>query len=183
MIESIAITFMTILVYCIANAFSIKIGTSEIYEKTNKPLYDITHEFLPNWSKIVYIRDIAMICLFIPLIIVKPKWSLLKEVYEQFQLVILIKAICIFFTYIPSSNTDCHKKINLQNINHCHHNSTSGHAALCTLLGILYFKCGVPIEIVFICVLLYSLLILLTRAHYTVDVWQGIIVSLLVALP
>ena len=171
MIETI---IMTLLVYGIANSFSIKIGTTVASEE---PLYDVLHEFLPDLSKVAYIRDIVLIVLFVPLFSMKLEWSWIYDLIEQFQIVILIKAICIFFTYIPSSNTECSKKLQL---NHCHHNSTSGHAALCTLLGLLYLKCGVPVEFVFFGVLFYCLLIIITRAHYTTDVWQGVIISLLI---
>ena len=181
MVESLIIAFMTIFVYCIANAFSIKIGTLVVNEGRD-PLYDVLHQTLPDWSKVVFIRDVVLAFLFVPLVFIRPNWFQIYQMLEQFQIVILIKAICIFFTYLPSSNKECKKTLDFHNLNHCHHNSTSGHAALCTLLGLLYIRCGVPVEIVFVCILLYCLLILLTRAHYTTDVWQGVIASLLVAL-
>jgi hypothetical protein len=174
----IAITILTCIVYLIANSFSYKIGS----QKLDQPiLYDILHEILPNLSKYVHIRDYVLIAMIIPLIFLKHLWPLLPDFWYAFMIVVLIKAICIFFTYIPSSHPSCQNP-NLIDLNHCHHSSVSGHSALATILGLLYISGGYNKLIIILCIFLYSMLVIATHAHYSLDTIQGALFSYLVTI-
>jgi hypothetical protein len=173
----VLITILTIIVYLLANSFSYKIGTSMIYQN---PLYDILHEILPNLSKHVHIRDYLLISMILPILFMKKLWPYIPELWNIFMVVILIKAICIFFTYIPSSHQSCQNPTILD-LNHCHHCAVSGHSALSVILALLYIKGGFNAWIICICVFFYSLLIIASRAHYTDNVIQGILFTLIVA--
>ncbi len=172
----IFITVLTCIVYYIANSFSYKIGTEIVKQE---PLYDVLHEILPNLSDNVHIRDYVLLMMIIPIIFLKNLWPYVPDLWNAFMIVVLIKAICIFFTYIPSCHPSCQNP-SLIDLNHCHHSSVSGHSALCMILGILYIKGGFNKWIVGICVLLYSMLVVASRAHYLCDVIQGVLFAYLV---
>lgn len=165
---------MTSLVYILANGFTYHIGTSKGC-CGNEPLHDVLHHMLPDISKWVWIRDIVLISLWIPFIIyIKGKLEFLKSFTETFLWVVFIKALLIFFTFIPPSNRDCLDK---RYLNHCYHNAVSGHAAMAYILCFLYYKYSLinrPTATTI--VLLYGLLIVLTRAHYTKDVLEALVV-------
>ena len=173
----ILITILTCIVYLIANSFSYKIGSHNLCQP---PLFDVLHELLPNLSKNVHIRDYILFIMVLPVLFIKKLWIYIPEFWNIFMIVVLIKAICIFFTYIPSSHPSCQNPT-LLDLNHCHHCSVSGHSAFCTILALLYIRGGFNKLIIWIIVLLYSILIIVSRAHYTLDVIQGVLFVLLVA--
>jgi hypothetical protein len=142
------------------------------------PLKDVIHDMLPNWSHIVHVRDIIFIIFFLPIIFIPNKLSFIQDVWQTYMFIVLIKAVSIFFTHLPSSNPLCAEK---HYINHCHHNSVSGHASLCMILAIQYIKYGIFDSKIFAIVVLYCVLILITRAHYTVDIIHGLLFAYLIS--
>jgi hypothetical protein len=177
MLSWLLLTILTCIVYLLANGFTYHIGTSK---PCGKPLQDVMHTLLPDLSHWVHIRDIVFTFFFIPIIYIHNKLAFFYDVWDNFMIIVLIKAVCIFFTFIPPSNPLCEEK---KYLNHCFHSSTSGHASLCLLLFLMYIKHGVFTNYqlqVYTIVFLYCLLILMTRAHYTVDILQAIIVTTLI---
>lgn len=168
------LTILTIIVYTLANSFTYHLGNSQC---KHPPLHDVIHSMLPNLADYVHVRDVVLLLLFIPFLWVKEKKEFAMCLWGSFLLIVLVKAICIFFTYIPSSNPNCGKK---NYLNHCHHNSTSGHASLCLMLIFYYVQFGALNNLAYVLVILYCLLIAMTRAHYTVDIFQGLIISYLI---
>lgn len=179
MLTDILITILTCLVYLLANGFTYDMFT---HRPCGRPLRDVMHEFLPDLSNWVYARDIVLLLLFAPVVMIRDKLEFASHMWSAFRIVVLIKAISIFFTFIPPSNPHCEEK---RYLNHCFHSSTSGHAAIVVILAMLYIKHGLfqdKKDIVMLVTLLYCILILMTRAHYTVDVIQGVVVSGLIML-
>lgn len=170
------ITIMTIIVYLLANTFTYQIGTKE---PCGPPLKDVMHDILPDCSNHVHIRDIILILFFIPILFINKnvKTIFIEQLWYAFMIIVLIKAVCIFFTYIPSSFPYCG---NNKYLNHCHHIQVSGHASLCLILAFFYIKYNIFTEWVYVIVFLYSIIILLTRAHYTFNVIEGLIITWLV---
>lgn len=177
LLDIIIRSIMTLIVYSLAKFYTYKIGTTR--ECTSKPLYDVMHEILPDISKYIYYRDIILLLFFIPIIFISFKLDFLYDLWHYFTIIITFKAILIFFTFLPPSNPDCHKK---KYMNHCYHNQLSGHASLCQLLIILYIKYGLFNEYMYLLVILYCILILLTRAHYTSDIIQALIITNMLVL-
>lgn len=170
-------TIMTIIVYGLANYYTYCLGTSS--ECHERPLRDVLHDMLPDWSKYVYVRDVVMLFLLVPILLIKDKFGFFIDFWEVFMIVVLIKAVCIFFTFVPPSNPDCKEK---KYLNHCYHSQISGHAAFVLILAFLYIEYGLFSSeimkwIVYVIVFLYCVLILVTRAHYTTDVISSIIVT------
>lgn len=168
------LTVLTIIVYALSNSFTYYIGNSQCKQA---PLHDVIHNLLPNLADYVHVRDLVLLLFFMPFFWVKEKTEFVKALWASFLLIVLVKAISIFFTYIPSSNPNCAEK---NYLNHCHHNSTSGHASLCLMLIYYYVQFGALNQYAYTLVFLYCILIAMTRAHYTVDIIQGIIISYLI---
>jgi hypothetical protein len=145
-------------------------------------LKDVFHDILPDWSNSPDVRDYILSIMIIPInfLPVKDKIPFLFDFWEYFIQIITFKAICIFFTQLPSSNRYCHFS---NNIKHCYHQSLSGHNSVVFLLFLLYSKYGLINNCFFnyIPCILYAMVVLATRAHYTIDVIESfIIVYLLV---
>jgi hypothetical protein len=171
-------SIMTSLVYGLANYHTYKIGTQQ--ECTSKPLQDVMHDILPDWSRYVHVRDLVLPLFFIPILFIESKQSFLFDLWNYFLIIVTLKAITIFFTFLPPSNPDCHTK---KYINHCYHQIFSGHNSLVFLLYLLYIKHSTwfTYNVVLIApVIVYSILILMTRAHYTVDILISYIIVFLI---
>lgn len=164
----------TCIVYTLSNYHTYQVG---IKEGCNRPLKDIGHDMLPDWSHKVHIRDYILPLLFAPILFVSAPIELILQLWEGFLILITLKAITIFFTYCPPSNPDCHIK---RYVNSCFHQMFSGHNSLSLLLFILYCKhTSWNRLLMFIPFFMYSLLILMTRAHYTVDIVVSYIITFL----
>jgi len=181
-------SILSSLVYLLANYHTYTIGTQQ-----NEPvLKDVFFDLLPDLSKYPYIRDIALVLCIIPFLYVHDKLPFILETWNLFLIIVTLKAICIFFTFIPPSNTVCHKNIQnknaniiikLNSLNHTYHQIFSGHNSFVFLVYLMYIKYGLFNLncLTILPVICYSLLILMTRCHYTVDIIISyIIVYLLV---
>lgn len=165
---------LTTIVYFMANYHTYQIGV----ECNERPLFDALHEMLPDLSRWVYIRDLILPVFLIPLVFVGNKSAFIGDFINYFLVIITFKAITIFFTFIPPSHPECGKK---KYVNHCFHQMLSGHNSFMFLLFLLYVKHGVVVgdEMLlfgFIMVIMYACLILMTRAHYTVDILVSFII-------
>lgn len=169
---------MTIIVYTLANYRTYEIGTNTECGEA-RPLPDVFHDMLPDWSRYVHWRDVLLPIFFIPFLFVDNKQEFVYAFLDNFMMIVTLKAICIFFTYLPPSNPDCHKK---KYLNHCYHQIFSGHNSLVFLLYILYLQYTPFFKhhtIMLIPVVMYSVFILMTRAHYSVDILVSYIVVFL----
>lgn len=170
----ILLTILTCIMYFLANGFTYHIGTE--MDLCGPPLKDVLHDVLPDLSRWVYARDALLIFFMIPVLFVKNKVSFILEFWDRFMLIVAFKAICIFFTFLPPSNPDCAQK---KYLNHCFHNAVSGHTAFALLLAIMYTR-FYPSIYLYIIVGLYCIFILMTRAHYTKDILEAVIMTTLV---
>lgn len=171
-------TLVTIIFYFASNYHTYLIGISQ----DNPPLKDCGHELLPNLSHYPYIRDIVLPFFVLPFILAfinkKNVMPCFFEFWHYFLIIITLKAITIFFTYIPPSNTYCHLT---RQLNHCYHQIFSGHNSFAFLSFLLYLKHDIVSFLYIFLVICYSILILMTRCHYSVDIIVSyIIVYLLV---
>ena len=183
----IIMSILTSLVYILANYHTYTIGIQQ-----NQPvLKDILFELLPDLSKYAYIRDFAIILCIIPFFYINSKIPFILETWNIFLVIITLKAICIFFTFIPPSNTLCHTNIKnkntniiikLNSLNHTYHQMFSGHNSFVFLVYLMYIKYGL-FNLNFLTILpviAYSLLIIITRCHYTVDIIVSYIIVYLI---
>lgn len=176
----ILLTILTCIMYLLANGFTYHIGTNNDIH-CGEPLKDVLHDILPDLSRWVYARDAILIFFMIPILFIKNKINFIMEFWDRFMLIVAFKAICIFFTFLPPSNPDCAQK---KYLNHCFHNAVSGHTAFALLLAIMYTRfisglCNHSIYL-YIIVALYCIFILMTRAHYTKDILEAVIMVTMV---
>ncbi len=169
---------LTIVLYFMANYHTYQIGVECNHER---PLFDALHEVLPDLSRWVYVRDIVLIAYLIPFLFIVNTFDFIFDFLHYFLLIVTFKAITIFFTFIPPSHPECGDK---RYLNHCFHQMLSGHNSFVFLLFLLYLKYGVFKSDMmklgwFGGVIGYALLILMTRAHYSVDILVSFIIVFL----
>jgi hypothetical protein len=166
---------LSIVLYFLANMHTFNIGV----QQDMPPLHDDLHNILPDLSKYPIIRDILLIMFLIPLCLLKneTRIKIIAECFEMFMVIVTLKAITIFFTFLPPSNTHCHET---HQVNHAYHQIFSGHNSFVFLLVLLYIKYGSSSALATSLFLLssfaYAIIILMTRCHYTVDVILSFIV-------
>ena len=170
-------TILTIVAYFCSNYHTYHIGILQ----NNPPLQDCLHDILPDWSRYPYTRDILLPLFLIPLCFVIDRATLhviIFECWDIFLIIVTLKAITIFFTFIPPSNQYCHET---RQLNHTYHQMFSGHNSFVLLLVLMYIKHGLMNSgpMAFLPVLMYSIVILMTRCHYTIDVIVSYIIVIL----
>jgi hypothetical protein len=172
-------TILTTIVYVLANYHTYNVGI----QQNEPPLQDVMHDMLPNLSKMPYIRDACLPLFLIPMFFIANnivRQNFIFDLWNSFLIIVTLKAITIFFTFVPPSNTYCHQT---RQINHAYHQIFSGHNSFVFLLYLLYVKYGAfnASLMNFLPFMMYSFLILITRCHYSVDILVSyIIVYLLV---
>lgn len=177
MVVDLIIICLTCIMYLLANGFTYHIGTTT--QCCNEPLFDILHDILPNLSSHIQLRDVLLLLSWIPILLIEKKIGFLSDFLNAFMVVVFIKAVLIFFTFMPPSNQACKDN---HHINHCYHNAVSGHVSMVCLLMCLYSRCGsLNQSLSIILTLLYGLFTIATRAHYTKDVIEAIIICSLVS--
>lgn len=175
-LDIVLLSVSTAAFYFLSNYHTYNIGTSV---PCAPPLLDFFHDVLPDLSDKVKWRDYILPLFFVPIFWTDATTSMIFHFIEGFSYIVTLKAITIFFTFLPPSNPRCAEK---KEINHCFHQMFSGHNSLVVLLCMLYIKYIKPkkYHIWFIIVtVMYSCFILMTRAHYTVDIIVSYIIVLL----
>ena len=177
LLELVLMSISTCAFYFLSNLFTYNVGVA-MEPATACP--DVGHEIMPDLSAFVTLRDIILPMFLLPFIWVTEKKEFVKAAVEGFMYLVTLKAITIFFTILPPSNPECARN---KRYNHCFHQMFSGHNSLVLLLCILYLKHLPPrIEAnigLIMATILYSLFIIMTRAHYTVDVIVSYMIVLL----
>lgn len=172
-VDLIIRTILTIFLYLMATYHTYDIGKKQ----NAKPLKDVLHDMVPDWSTQPKVRDYTLILFIFPIYLLSfgDRRALILEFWELFIQIVTFKSICIFFTFLPPSNYHCHVT---QQLNHCYHQSISGHNSFVFLLYLLYSKYGLfpRTFYTFIPFLLYSFIILCTRAHYSLDILESFII-------
>lgn len=171
-------TILTAVLYLLANYKTFIWGKDD----NSPPLKDVLHDVLPDWSRSPDTRDYILSVLILPInfLAIDKKLEFFLEFWEYFLQIITFKAIAIFFTQLPSSNQYCHKT---NNVKHCYHQSISGHNSFVFLLFLMYARYGLMSNSLmnYLPCLIYAMIVLATRAHYTLDIIESfIIVYLLV---
>ena len=146
------------------------------------PLYDLIQDVTPNLQpyrnipEILHIIPIAILVCYILFFWNKTGSACLSEFFVKHGTLMFVRGICFSVTLLPDSSQMC----SLSNhFGSCFDLIFSGHSTimlLCTLLLVKYFPLNIVWKnILFGNVFLTSILIVLCRNHYTIDV----IISLL----
>ena len=133
---------------------------------SQKPLYDIGHQLLPDTSKYRIINDIIPVILII--------FAMLSKHNTQFvnalSIAIVIRIITAYSTVLPKSSKDtC--KFSGKWIGGCHDKMFSGHMTVNVLASIAIAKSHPEyIPVLFATNTLAGLSIISSRDHYTIDI-------------
>lgn len=144
-------------------------------------VFDILHQYTPDFHKYeLVINILPVLCI---LAIVFFSSDALEEFALKLLLIYLIRALTTLTTILPK-HEKCEEKeftwVNAIN-GGCYDKIFSGHSAITFLGSLLLYRENVITLPVFAGVnIVESLLIILTRAHYTIDVLLGILITYLV---
>lgn len=144
--------------------------------KTNPKVYDIGHKYLPNIEQYEYLVNVILglsACIFF----IYPKIFL--PFFILYLVIIVIRMITIQLTVLPK--TTCGIKTSFDLSGYCYDKIFSGHTAFICLITLFLFNLKkisiIPLVIINV---LYGLLIIAVRSHYTIDVFIAFIVTLLI---
>ena len=147
-------------------------------------MYDITHKILPDLHKYHVVINIIPIILIIYLFINDNGSKIFRDILFALPVVYIIRALTIMSTILPKHET-CVAETNLIsnfiNGGGCYDKVFSGHTSFVVIFTLsMYYNKLINSVSFFIINIINSLLLLMTRAHYTVDIILGFIISYLV---
>lgn len=147
-------------------------------------VYDVSHKYLPDLHEHEYIMNLIPLALIVYTITLPAGWSILKTTAIMLLGVLAIRALTIVATILPK-HEKCEVKgngfLNFLSGGGCYDKIFSGHTAVVTLLGLNLLAANALNTPLFWGIsAINAIVILLTRAHYTVDVILGFIISYLV---
>lgn len=152
------------------------------YEQQNNEdrIFDLIHELTPDF------HDYGGIVNLIPLIFLGAfmvtTGNLIWEFAEKFLLLLFLRSLTICFTILPK-HEQCSKRFRFSNCltGQCYDKIFSGHTCLTLLAALLLNRAGyIPAWLGILFVALESAFILLTRSHYSVDVFFAMVITYLV---
>lgn len=162
--------------------------TGEIYyknrinkRKINPKVYDISHRYLPDYSKYkkIHIGDLYLfLATLIPFLFTKTSKPFVSFL-SYYLLIILIRCITINLTILPKNRSDEYIKYDI--INGCYDKIFSGHFATLLLATLIFYKYNIikNISILIILNIINVLIILCTRSHYSIDIFVSFVVTML----
>lgn len=148
-------------------------------ENENK-VFDLIHEFTPDFHE--YGGIVNLIPLLFLGTFLFTKGNLIWEFAEKFLLLIFIRSLTIFLTILPK-HENCLKRFEWSTclVGQCYDKIFSGHTCLTVLAALLLHRGGyIPTWLGILFVTLETLFILLTRSHYTIDVFFAMVITYLV---
>ena len=151
----------------------------ELQENENR-VFDIIHEFTPDFHEYGGIVNLIPL-LFLGTFLVT-KGNLIWEFAEKFLYLIFVRSLTIFLTILPK-HENCQKRFEWSTclVGQCYDKIFSGHTALTTLAALLLVRAGyIPSWLGILFVALETCFILLTRSHYTIDVFFAMVMTYLV---
>ena len=145
-------------------------------KKITPKVYDISHKYLPDLENYQYISNIFLLFSFISFI--KP--FILIEFIGFIIPILIIRSITIHLTILPKTK-NCDITNSIKIFGSCYDKIFSGHFSLVFLITLLLWKHKyISILWVIFINLFNGLLILATRAHYTIDIIVSFFITLFV---
>lgn len=150
------------------------------HQNAENRIFDLIHEFTPDYHEYGGIVNLIPL-LFLATFLVT-KGNLIWEFAEKFLLLIFLRSLTILFTILPK-HENCSKRFKWSNCltGQCYDKIFSGHTSLTVLAALLLNRGGyIPTWLGILFVALETVFILLTRSHYTVDVFFAMVITYLV---
>jgi hypothetical protein len=178
------IVIATLGIIGLSNYYTNEIG--EAYyegEKRVNKVFDVVHHLTPDMHKYQFLVNVIPPILFLGLFCLPNSSDVLYEFLGKFLLIHLIRSLTIISTILPKHEMCVREsKSWLAKVaGDCYDKVFSGHTASTFLLSLLLLRENVLTFTQFVIInLLESTLILLTRAHYTIDVILAYFITYLV---
>ena len=151
---------------------------SKCYNGKEFVLDDVAFRLLPKIKGCTFIAENTIPFILILLLLYYK--SINCEFIVLFTIIIILRTISIGLTILPKTNPKCCMENSLR-IGVCHYKMFSGHTAFTTLAMLtLALKNSNLKPLVPIVIIAQGVLMLIARAHYSVDVFIGFLVTLLV---
>lgn len=148
-----------------------------INNKKTPKIYDISHKYLPNLYKYENIHHFITILFIIPLLF---DFNILQEYLSYWIVIFIIRSITTIVTILPKYK-HCKNNTYMKFINGCYDKIFSGHFASVFLATLLYLKYDwINVQMVILINIINSIFILLTRAHYTIDLIVAFFITLFI---
>lgn len=164
----------SILIISLANYYTNEIGEA-YYEGEAKinTIFDIVHHFTPDFHEYHNLVNVIPLLLFGSLFFVRNSISLLEETVLKTLLIHLIRSLTIISTILPKHEKCIREKGSFLSrlLGECYDKVFSGHTSFVFLITLILLRENYISFISFLLInAVQATIILLTRAHYTIDV-------------
>ena len=183
MIPSHVLVFL-IALYGVALGINLVVQQIGEYQHQKSPdkIWDIVWEHTPNLHKYEYLTNVIPVVLLLSLFIIKRGDSILVEFFVKYIIILLVRALTTVSTIFPKHEHCDSSSLTWWNVlGGCYDKVFSGHTAFVTLFTLIFLREGILNGWQFWLVNLAQMAtIVLTRAHFTVDVILGFVITYLV---
>lgn len=180
-LENTATISLLILIIALSSYVTDELGIWFYELQTNeKKVFDVVHEFTPDFHEYGGIVNLIPL-LFLATFLVT-KGNIIWEFAEKFLLLLFIRSLTIFLTILPK-HENCSKRFEWSTclVGQCYDKIFSGHTCLTMLAALLLVRNQyIPAWLGIFFVSIEVLFILLTRSHYSIDVFFAMVITYLV---
>jgi len=175
------VLFILVLITC--STYVTNVWGKYYYEQEFRvnQVFDVVHQYTPDLHKYEWVINIIPILGLLFLILYSS--DALEEFALKLLLIYLIRALTTLTTILPKHEKCDEKEFSWMNaiMGGCYDKIFSGHASFTFLASLLLYRENViTLPVFMISNIVESFLIILTRAHYTIDVLLGILITYLV---
>jgi hypothetical protein len=173
-----------IVLILLANYYTNEIGEAyyESEDKINK-IFDVVHHYTPDFHEFGSLVNVIPLLLFGSFFFLPKSMSLIEEVMLKILLIHLIRSLTIISTILPK-----HEKCNREDssffsrlLGDCYDKVFSGHTSFVFLNTLILLREKyISLMTLFTINATESIIILLTRSHYTIDVILAYFITYLV---
>lgn len=173
------VVLLYIVVFAVNNIIQI-IG--DIHYKEKDDIFDVIWKYTPDLYQYNYLTDVLPVVILFSLFFIPRGNSILVEFFLKFLVIMLIRALTTISTILPK-HEKCEHEFNIRNVlsGGCYDKIFSGHTAFVALFTMIFYREDIINSWQFWLINIFNMgLITVTRAHYTVDVILGFIITYLV---
>lgn len=171
-----------LLIYIISLQFVYHKGKTFYKDQGHVRLYDISHQYLPNFFHLKPMKDFWLLLLLIPFLNFSgDKFGLIREIIGYVIVLTIIRAGATALTIAPMTDSRCDSENRINWAGSCYDLALSGHTAFGLIVSLVFLETGL-INYTFLILfnVINILLILSTRSHYAIDCLTAVVVTLLV---
>lgn len=151
------------------------------YSNNSNEIWDISWKYFPDYHNSQILIHVIPILLLTSLFFIRKSDSILYEFLLKFIIILLLRMLTTLSTIFPKDER-CDDEIYwLTPLNGCYDKVFSGHTAFVALFTLIFWREKIIDSSTFwLLNLVQMVTILLTRAHFTVDVVLGFVITYLV---